>query len=82
LIRITPEAMAVIRRSLEMAAADAGVRLRMAGGIVRPRFASEPEPDDVVIEQDGVRVFVAASIADRGDVVIDVTPEHDTLVVR
>jgi hypothetical protein len=58
-----------------------GVRLRMAGGALRPRFASEPEPTDVVIESEGIRVFVAESIA-HGDVEIGVTSEHDELVVR
>jgi len=76
----------VIRRSLELAGADAsevGVRLRPAGGAIRPRFASEPEPTDVVVEQDGVRVFVAQTILEgRDDVEIGVTAEHETLVVR
>lgn len=81
-VRITPEALEVIRRSLALAESpDMGVRLRMAGGAVRPRFAADPEAGDVVIEQDGVRIFVAESIA-RGDVEIGVTPEHETLVVR
>jgi hypothetical protein len=85
-VRITPEALGVIRRSLELAGADpseVGVRLRSAGGAIRPRFASEPEPTDVVVEQDGIRVFVAQSILEgRGDVEIGVTAEHETLVVR
>ena len=83
-VRITPEALEVIRRSLALAeSSDLGVRLRMAGGAVRPRFAAEPEPTDVVIEQDGVRVFVAESVLGSHDEVeIGVTPEHETLVVR
>ena len=83
-VRITPEALEVIRRSLALAdSPDMGVRLRMAGGAVRPRFAPEPEPGDVVVEQDGIRVFVADSVlAGYADVEIGVTPEHETLVVR
>ena len=85
-VRITPEALEVIRRSLDLAGADSsemGVRLRMAGGAVRPRFAPEPEPGDVVVEQDGIRVFIAASIIEgKDDVEIGVTSEHETLVVR
>jgi Fe-S cluster assembly iron-binding protein IscA len=85
-VRITPEALEVIRRSLSLAGAessDVGVRLRMAGGAVRPRFATEPEPDDVIVEQDGVRVFIAESIVQgEDDVEIGVTAEHETLVVR
>ncbi len=85
-VRITPEALEVIRRSLSIAGAQSsemGVRLRLAGGAVRPRFAADPEPTDVVVEQDGVRVFVAESIlSDGDDVEIGVTAEHETLVVR
>jgi Fe-S cluster assembly iron-binding protein IscA len=74
----------VLRRSLELAGeSDVGVRLRVAGGEVRPRFVAEPLPGDEVVEVDGVRIFVAASIVEElGDVVVDVTPEHGTLVVR
>lgn len=84
-VRITPEALDVIRRSLELAGADPkemAVRLRRAGGAIRPRFVSDPEPEDVVVEAEGIRVFVAGSIAAEGDVEIAVTPEHDELVVR
>jgi Fe-S cluster assembly iron-binding protein IscA len=85
-IRVTPEAIALIRRSLELAGADpkdVGVRLRVAGGEVRPRFVAEPRADDVVVEVEGVRIFVAAEIvAELGDVEVAVLPEHDRLVVR
>jgi Fe-S cluster assembly iron-binding protein IscA len=84
-VRITEEALAVVRRSLELAGADPAemaVRLRQAGGAIRPRFVTEPEPTDVIVETNGVRVFVAESIAGEGDVEIGVTPEHDELVVR
>jgi Fe-S cluster assembly iron-binding protein IscA len=84
-VRITPEALDVIRRSLELAGADPSemaVRLRRAGGAIRPRFVSDPQADDVVVESEGIRVFVAAAIASEGDVEIDVTSEHDELVVR
>jgi Fe-S cluster assembly iron-binding protein IscA len=55
----------------------------MAGGEVRPRFVAEPADDDEVAEVDGVRIFVARSIVDDlSDVIVDVTPEHGTLVVR
>lgn len=83
--RITDRALEVIRRSLELADADpaeVGVRLRMAGGQVRPRFVPAPEPDDEVIETGGIRVFIAASIVAEGEVEVDVTPEHETLEVR
>ncbi len=83
-VRLTPEAVAVVKRSLELAGADPStmaVRLRMAGGQIRPRFVTAPEPDDIVAEAEGVRVFIDSSLVD-GDVEIGVTSEHDQLVVR
>lgn len=61
-----------------------GVRLRIAGGAVRPRFVPAPEADDEIVESGGVRVFIARSILDEhgGNVVVDVTEEHETLTVR
>jgi hypothetical protein len=60
-----------------------GVRLRIAGGAVRPQFVPGPSEGDETVEADGVRVFVARAILDAngGDVEIDVTPEHETLTV-
>lgn len=51
---------------------------------MRPRFVPAPEPDDEVVEHDGIRVFIARAILDEhgGDVVVDVSPEHETLTVR
>jgi Fe-S cluster assembly iron-binding protein IscA len=83
---VTPQALEVVRRSLELAGADAndmGVRLRIAGGTVRPRFVATPEDEDEVVEAEGIRVFIARSIIDKyGEVEVDVTPEHETLTVR
>jgi Fe-S cluster assembly iron-binding protein IscA len=56
--------------------------LRIAGGEVRPRFVTEAQEGDEVVEQDGIRVFVAKAILDElGEVVIDVTREHEQLTV-
>lgn len=85
-VRVTPEAVALIRRSLELAGADPeemGVRLRVAGGEVRPRFVPGPQEGDAVVEADGIRIFVAGEIvAELGDVEVAVTPEHGRLVLR
>lgn len=85
-IVVSEHALEIIKRSLELAGADAGtmgVRLRVAGGQVRPRFVPEPEAGDEVVEVDGVRVFVAGAIvAELGDVEVVVTPEHETLEIR
>lgn len=83
-VRITPEALVVIRRSLELAGADPAemaVRVRVAGGAVRSRFVTDPEPTDVIVEADGIRVFVAEDLA-TNDVEIAVTDDHDQLTVR
>lgn len=83
-VRITPEAVDVIRRSLELANADPtqmAVRLRAAGGAIRPRFVTDGEPGDAFVEAEGIRVFVAGSLVD-GDIEIAVTPEHETLTIR
>lgn len=76
----------MIRNSLEVAKADpseVGVRLRIAGGEVRPHFVAEPFGDDEVAEIEGMRVFVARAIVDElGDVVVDATAEHGNLTVR
>ena len=51
---------------------------------MRPRFVPAPESDDEIVEEDGIRVFIARSILDEhgGDVVVDVTEEHESLTVR
>jgi hypothetical protein len=51
---------------------------------VRPRFVPGAEEGDETVEADGIRVFIARSILDGngGDVEIDVTDEHEQLVVR
>lgn len=86
---MTEQALEVIRRSLELAKADPaemGVRLRLAGGAIRPRFAPEPSPGDEVVETGGVRIFVASNILTgdiaAGDIEIGVSDEHESLVVR
>ncbi len=76
----------MIRNSLELAGVDpkdVGVRLRFAGGAVRSRFAPGPDAGDEVVEIEGIRVFVASSIvAEHGpDLVVDVSAEHDQLIV-
>lgn len=85
-VKVTAAALEVIRNSLELGGLDpseTGVRLRIAGGQVRPRFSSEPGPEDEVVDVEGVRLFVAPEVTgEGGDVEIDVEPEHETLVVR
>lgn len=51
---------------------------------MRPRFVPGAEEGDETIEADGIRVFIARAILDAhgGDVEIDVTDEHESLIVR
>lgn len=76
----------MIRHSLELASADpstVGVRLRIAGGAVRPRFVEAAEDGDEEVVADGIRVFIAKAILDtHGDVEVDVSAEHEQLIVR
>jgi Fe-S cluster assembly iron-binding protein IscA len=85
-VEVTPQARELIARSLELARhdpAEVGVRLRLVGDEVMPRFAPAPEATDEVVETEGVRVFVDARIlAIAPDVVIAVSEEHERLVVR
>jgi len=83
-VNLSDAAVELIARSLAQAGLDpasAGVRLRVAGGEVRPRFAAGPEPDDEVVSTGGVLVFVAPGVADGADVEVGVSAEHDTLTV-
>lgn len=79
---ITPRAVEVLRRGLETARLDpesVGVRVRLVAGATRVSFEEAPEHDDEVVETGGIRIFVASSAAGR---VIDVSEEHDQIVVR
>lgn len=83
-IHVTPRAAEVLRRGLETARLDpalAGIRVWLAGGAARTAFADEPEPGDTTVEAGGIRVYVAASVTAGGPAAIDVSAEHDTIVV-
>ena len=90
-IEITEEAVAVLRRSLELGNVDTstgGVRLRTAHGLgggvdVQVELADGPLEGESVIERDGVRVFVDPGLGDVvPDPVLTVEPQHETVVVR
>ena len=91
-IEVTPEAAAVLRRSLELAQIDpasgGGVRLRAAtalgGGVdIQVELAEAPGPGEQVVEQDGVRVFVDRSVTELyPEAIVALEPQHETIVVR
>ena len=90
-IVITEEALAVLRRSLELGKVDraaGGVRLRGARGLtgdlgVQVELAEGPFEGESVVEQGGVRVFVDPDIiAAMGDAIVTLEPQHEVIVVR
>lgn len=91
-LRITPEAVEVLKRSLEMASVDrsseAGVRLRAAKGLgggsdVQVELASGPTGTDRKVDCDGVNVYVDHSVVELyPDAVVALEPQHETIVVR
>ena len=90
-IEITDEALAVLRRSLELGGVDGssgGIRLRGATGLgggfdVQVELASGPLEDEATIEKDGVRIFVDPAIRKAyPEAVVALEPQHDVVVVR
>lgn len=86
-IDITPEAVEVLRRSLELGGGRA-IRLRAARGLgggidVQVELADEALAGEEVVEADGVRIFIDPDVtASIPDPVIAVEPQHETVVVR
>lgn len=83
-IEITPRAVEILRRGLEVARLDPsafGVRLRSTARGMQTEFAEAPEPGDEVVETGGIRIFVARDLAGRGPR-IDASDEHDQIIVR
>jgi hypothetical protein len=87
-VEVTPRAVEVLKRAFELGRMDpsrVGVRVSVAKGLrgeeVRTGFAEGPEPDETTVESDGIMLFVAAVLAERG-AVIDVAAEHDQITVR
>jgi Fe-S cluster assembly iron-binding protein IscA len=86
-LRVTSRAIEVFRRALDVGRMDPariGIRVSIARGLkgeeVRTGFAEQPEPDEVILEVDEVRLFLAAAMAGR-DGTIDVADEHDRIVL-
>ena len=87
-IAVTPRALAVLRRALEVARLDpatTGVTVRVVGAgpsaQVQTGFAEEADTGDEIVDAQGIRLFVPASLA-HGELTLDVTGEHDRLIVR
>lgn len=90
-IEITSEAVGLLRRSLEMGGLDpalVSVRLRMTkslgGGLdLQVEFVDTPGPDDVVIDEAGVRILLDPGLTELGpDMIVTVEPQHERIVLR
>lgn len=90
-IEVSDEAVAVLRRSLELGRIDAatgGVRLRgarrLGGGMdVQVELADAPLEGEQVIVAGGVRIFVDPEVTEAiPDAVVAVEPQHEVVVVR
>ena len=90
-IRVTDEALEVLRRSLELGRVDSasgGIRLRggreLGGGTkIHVELADAPSEDEEVIEAGGIRIFVGSEVTGAmPDAVVALEPEHETVVVR
>lgn len=81
-MEITEAATEVLERAYDAAQRfnpDARVRIHRRGSSVETSLADAPEEGDIVIEHHGLVLFVAADV---GEGTLDVTEQHDRLVVR
>lgn len=90
-IEVTPEAVEVLRRSLELGGVDAatgGVRLRgaraLGGGFdVQVELASGPLEGESTMDAGGLRLFVDRQVTHAfPEAIVAVEPQHETVVVR
>ncbi|MGH2828940.1 MAG: hypothetical protein ACRDJM_00500 [Actinomycetota bacterium] len=75
----------VLRRGLEAAGLrpeEHGVRIRLVRGVTQTAFAADPEPGDVTLDVEGIRLFLDPSLSGSGAVVIGVSSEHDQITVK
>ena len=90
-IEVTPEATAVLKRSLELGRVDpaiGGIRLRGARGLgggfdIQVELADGPNEGEQTLERDGLRLFLDPAITDAiPDAVVALEPQHEVIVVR
>jgi Fe-S cluster assembly iron-binding protein IscA len=88
-IEVTPEAAGVLRRSLDLGGGIAtAIRLRAARGLgggldVQVELADAPQPEEVVVELEGVTLFVDPEVSRAfPNAVVALEPQHDVVVVR
>ncbi len=84
-VTVSKRAAEVLLRGLEAARLDPagfGVRVRLTGGVTQTSFDDEPQQGEQVVTAGSVRIFLDPVLAERENVVIDVTAEHDQIVAR
>lgn len=90
-IDVTDDAVAILRRSLELGGSDtraAGFRLRSAralgGGVdVQVELADGPLEGETVVEAKGITLFVDPDVQRAiPDAILTAEPQHDIVVVR
>lgn len=80
-MEISETATAVLERAYDAAARfnpDAKIRVYRRGGGIQTGFADAPYEGDVVVEHEGMILYVAADV---GEGLLDTTLQHDHLVL-
>lgn len=81
-MEISETAGAVLERAYDAAARfnpDAKIRVYRRNNEIQTGFADAPEDGDVVVEHEGMILYVAADV---GEGLLDTTLQHDHLVMR
>lgn len=90
-LEVTPEAIEILKRSLDLAKLDPathGIRLRTAhalgGGLqTQIELADGPAEGEATIEADGIKLFVAPDVLDSiPDPILAMEPQHERVVLR
>jgi Fe-S cluster assembly iron-binding protein IscA len=90
-IEVTPEAIGVLKRSLDLAGLDPsnnGIRLRtghgLGGGLqTQIELADSPDAGEETIEAGGIKLFIAPAVIEGiPDPVLAVEPQHERVVLR
>lgn len=90
-LEVTPEAVEVLKRSLDLAGLDPatnGIRLRVAralgGGLqTQIELADAAATGEETVEAGGIKLFIAPEVFESvPDPVLAVEPQHETVVLR
>lgn len=81
-MEISETASTVLERAYDAAARfnpDAKIRVYRRNNEIQTGFADAPQDGDVVVEHEGMILYVAADV---GEGLLDTTLQHDHLVMR